>query len=143
MRFYALHVYATTSDVAYDAIYILLWSQIEINIALITASAPALRPLFKRTFGSTKENSSYSPYAGSNSYVRSQRGNGILELQSYKGKCETVVKGDNGSNSSQEQLTRDLGGKTGIVKTTMMSVQTNNAGQGDDKIFDSRGSPVA
>ncbi|KAH9206484.1 hypothetical protein DL95DRAFT_248214, partial [Leptodontidium sp. 2 PMI_412] len=50
LRFYALHVYAVTKDPSYDAIYILLWSQIEVNLAIISASAPALRPLFKKTF---------------------------------------------------------------------------------------------
>ncbi|KAH7076061.1 hypothetical protein FB567DRAFT_608664 [Paraphoma chrysanthemicola] len=52
IRLYALWVYTTTKDVAYDAIFILLLSQIEVNIAIISASAPALRPLIDKTFKS-------------------------------------------------------------------------------------------
>lgn len=122
MRFYALYTYVNTKDVAYDAIYILLWSQIEVNIALISASAPALRPLFKKTFGSSAGASSYTPYGGTNAYGRSQR-SGPLELHSYRGRNETfVAKGDQGSHSSQEQLTREIGGKNGIVKTVETTI---------------------
>jgi hypothetical protein len=110
LRFYGLYTYVNTKYVAYDAIYILLWSQIELNIALISASAPALRPLFKKIFGTSDGNSSYTPYGGPNAYVRSQRG-GRMELQTYSGKVEAVAKGDQGSNSSQEQLTRSVVGE--------------------------------
>ncbi|OAG04054.1 uncharacterized protein CC84DRAFT_1050559, partial [Paraphaeosphaeria sporulosa] len=53
VRIYALYTYTYTKDVAYDAIFILLLSQIEVNVAIISASAPALRPLFKKTFRNT------------------------------------------------------------------------------------------
>ncbi|OCL10973.1 hypothetical protein AOQ84DRAFT_288161, partial [Glonium stellatum] len=54
VRVYALHVWATgLTDTPYNGAYILLWSQIEINAAIISASIPSLKPLFKRTFGST------------------------------------------------------------------------------------------
>ncbi|KAH4999209.1 hypothetical protein HBI24_181730 [Parastagonospora nodorum] len=56
VRLYALWVYMTTKDVAYDAIFILLLSQIEINVAIISASAPAIRPLFNGTFLSPSYN---------------------------------------------------------------------------------------
>lgn len=126
MRFYALYTYVNTKDVAYDAIYILLWSQIEINIALISASAPALRPLFKKTFGSSGGASSFTPYGGTNAYARSQRG-GPLELHSYRGRNETVVaKGDHdqGSHSSQEHLTRKIAGQNSIVKTVETTIKS-------------------
>ncbi|KAF2437920.1 hypothetical protein P171DRAFT_319636, partial [Karstenula rhodostoma CBS 690.94] len=53
VRLYALYVYTYTQDVAYDAIFILLLSQIEVNVAIISASAPALRPFFKKAFKNT------------------------------------------------------------------------------------------
>ncbi|KAF2175163.1 hypothetical protein K469DRAFT_457304, partial [Zopfia rhizophila CBS 207.26] len=53
VRLYALYIYTVTKDVAYDAIMILLWSQIEANIAIISASVPAIRPLFCKTFANS------------------------------------------------------------------------------------------
>ncbi|KAL3439783.1 hypothetical protein BJX65DRAFT_317459 [Aspergillus insuetus] len=71
-RLNALYKYTVTEDVSYDAVQILLWSQIELNVAIISASAPSLRPLFHRIF---KGGSSYgrqcpsnSPYAGYGTY---------------------------------------------------------------------------
>ncbi|KAF8847909.1 hypothetical protein BDZ45DRAFT_754399 [Acephala macrosclerotiorum] len=117
LRFYALYVYATTKDVAYDAIYILLWSQIEVNLAIISASAPALRPMFKKTFGGSSNRSQYGYGQSSGNVFRSQNTRGVVELHSYVGKNETVVKtaiGDD-DNSSQEHILE--GDKIKIVKT--------------------------
>ncbi|KAI4681948.1 hypothetical protein J4E81_009710 [Alternaria sp. BMP 2799] len=58
MRLYALYVFAVSKDIPYDDIFILLLSQIEVNVAMISASAPAYRPLFNKVFSS----SSSSPY---------------------------------------------------------------------------------
>ncbi|KAH7065798.1 hypothetical protein BKA63DRAFT_608342 [Paraphoma chrysanthemicola] len=60
IRLYALWVYTTTKDVAYDAIFILLLSQIEVNIAIISASAPALRPLIDKTFKSQSQSPTHT-----------------------------------------------------------------------------------
>ncbi|KAK6353884.1 hypothetical protein TWF730_008307 [Orbilia blumenaviensis] len=46
-RLWSLWKYQHTVDVSYDAIFILLFSHIEINLAIMCACAPALRPLFK------------------------------------------------------------------------------------------------
>ncbi|KAL4868952.1 hypothetical protein BDV12DRAFT_208847 [Aspergillus spectabilis] len=70
-RLNALYKYTTTKDVSYDAIQILLWSQIEVNVAIISASAPSLRPLFHRMFkGSSygKQGPSNSPYPNYGNY---------------------------------------------------------------------------
>jgi hypothetical protein len=61
---YALYVYTYTKDVAYDAIFILLLSQIEVNVAIISAYASALRPLFNKAFMSTTHNRSHESGAG-------------------------------------------------------------------------------
>ncbi|KAK6335160.1 hypothetical protein TWF718_010597 [Orbilia javanica] len=46
-RLWSLWKYQHTVDVSYDAIFILLFSHIEINLAIMCACAPALKPLFK------------------------------------------------------------------------------------------------
>jgi hypothetical protein len=49
-----------------------------------------------------------------------------VELDSYsKHQATVIVIGDEGSNSIQEQLTRDLGGKSKIVKTIETTVPSH------------------
>ncbi|KAF3910222.1 hypothetical protein ABW21_db0203180 [Orbilia brochopaga] len=50
-RLWAVWKYQHTTDVSYDAIFILLFSHIEITLAMMCSCAPALKPLFK-TFAS-------------------------------------------------------------------------------------------
>ncbi|KAL5329298.1 hypothetical protein ACEPPN_002809 [Leptodophora sp. 'Broadleaf-Isolate-01'] len=125
LRFYALHVYAVTKDPSYDAIYILLWSQIEVNLAIISASAPALRPLFKKTFAGSSDRSKYG--AGFGYGQRSQLGDtrGAVELRSYNGKSETMVKTAMDDNSSQEHILED-DDQRGLRKTVETSVFREN-----------------
>ncbi|KAF3916979.1 hypothetical protein ABW20_dc0105543 [Dactylellina cionopaga] len=67
-RIYALHVWSVSKDVPYDGANILIWSQIEINAALISCSIPALKPLFKATFsGSTHAQGYQDGYYSGNS----------------------------------------------------------------------------
>ncbi|KAF2492346.1 hypothetical protein BU16DRAFT_110965 [Lophium mytilinum] len=64
IRVYALHVWATGTDTPYNAAYILVWSQIEINAAIVSASIPSLKPLFRHTFGGTTRNTTANYYSG-------------------------------------------------------------------------------
>ncbi|KAF2117014.1 hypothetical protein BDV96DRAFT_644451 [Lophiotrema nucula] len=117
VRLYALYVYTTTKDVAYDAIFILLLSQIEVNVAIISASAPALRPLFNKAFMGASYNRSNTHGAGygssgpaGNAFVRNRgKSSGQIEPFSYKGR-ETSAKSTNRgreSNKSEESILRD------------------------------------
>ncbi|KAL1959485.1 hypothetical protein VTO42DRAFT_1930 [Malbranchea cinnamomea] len=83
VRVYALTLWsAPDADVPYEGANILIWSQIEINAAIISASIPSLKPLFSRTFGQ-----STVPYAGGTKgryfqyYGRSYGGNTRLSRQ--------------------------------------------------------------
>ena len=46
-RIGALYNFQHSRDPPYDGGYILLWSQVELNAAIISSSAPALKPLVK------------------------------------------------------------------------------------------------
>ena len=46
-RISALYNFQHSRDPPYDGGYILLWSQVELNAAIISSSAPALKPLVK------------------------------------------------------------------------------------------------
>ncbi|KAI9051567.1 hypothetical protein LZ554_004612 [Drepanopeziza brunnea f. sp. 'monogermtubi'] len=118
LRFYALHVYDTTDDVAYDAIYI------EVNMAIITASAPALRPLFKRTFAGSSDRSKYG-YYGSARRSHMNAGRGAVELQPYNGKHEAVIAANMaGNDSSSQECILEWGNHRGIVKTVETKVSS-------------------
>ncbi|CAI7638620.1 unnamed protein product [Penicillium bialowiezense] len=93
VRLNALYKYTTTKDVSYDAIQILIWSQVEINVAIISASAPSLRPLFNNIFKDSSYARSYNkgrgasrtPYGGygtGRSGTRRTLENGAFELHS-------------------------------------------------------------
>ncbi|CAO2650141.1 Nn.00g014330.m01.CDS01 [Neocucurbitaria sp. VM-36] len=52
VRLWAVYLWANSGDLArYYGGYIIFWSQVEINTAIICASAPSLQPLFTRIFG--------------------------------------------------------------------------------------------
>lgn len=151
IRLYALWVYTITKDVSYDAIFvscslivgevrklitmqILLLSQIEVNVAIICGSAPALRPLFNKTFMSTSYNRSNTYGNGygangraSNSFPLSQRtrSKGQIELHSFS-ENDTIHKNTeigNVRNTSEEYI---LGG-AGITKTVDIGVHVEES----------------
>lgn len=70
IRIYALYLWSSDPDVPYQGARILLWSQIEINTALISSSIPALKPLFKSVGGFTtaKTDGYYVRYGDPRSY---------------------------------------------------------------------------
>ncbi|EPS38941.1 hypothetical protein H072_7311 [Dactylellina haptotyla CBS 200.50] len=86
-RLWSLWKYQHTLDVSYDAIFILLFSHVEINLAMMCACAPALKPLFK-TFS--------TPFSSrvDDSNIKSSR------LSSTGGKTEAAAGHSHSSNSS-------------------------------------------
>ncbi|PGH01134.1 hypothetical protein AJ79_08005 [Helicocarpus griseus UAMH5409] len=83
IRIYALHVWSSdASDVPYTGANILIWSQVEINIAIISASIPSLKVLFNRTFSgdATYKNSQgyYSRYGHQSWHRRGQSQTGLV-----------------------------------------------------------------
>lgn len=143
IRLYALWDYTVSDDVSYDAIYvraasvvslsslttvqILLLSQIEVNVAIISASAPTLRPLFKNTFPSSSYSQSCTPYGANEVTTNGQRQSAPhrqVELSSHfqheipnKGK---PPKRRLTSSTSEEFILGAQG--SGIIKTTDMQI---------------------
>ncbi|KAB8211094.1 hypothetical protein BDV34DRAFT_209261 [Aspergillus parasiticus] len=75
VRLNGLYKYSITKDVSYDAIQILFWSQIEVNVAIISASALSLRPLFANVFKSLSYVRYYSGLSNNVYGVYSTRSN--------------------------------------------------------------------
>ncbi|RYO20532.1 hypothetical protein AA0113_g9777 [Alternaria arborescens] len=130
VRLYALWVYAVTDDPPYDDIFILLLSQIEINAAIISASAPALRPLLNKAFTSSSHDRSGPGYpasyghGGQNSKMFSRtartRSNGQMELYSFGGGNRTSKVPVGGTRNTSEE---SILGVDGITKTVDMTIE--------------------
>lgn len=122
-RLIALYIFTISGDIMYNAIFILLWSQIEVNVAIISASAPALRPIFNKVFQTSSYNQP-GAYGGShsagNAFSRSQRvkGNGHIELYSSNGDGSNAVAIRGGSTSEELILEDD-----GITKTVETRIE--------------------
>lgn len=113
------------------AIYILLWSQVEINVAIISASAPALKPLVRSTLGGTSyAKSSYAKgglgySGGGSSYPGAQQNHakhGIpLSSLSRENGTSTKIQGRD-RNESEENI---VAKEDGIVKTIEVKIDTD------------------
>ncbi|KAI4647243.1 uncharacterized protein J4E79_010394 [Alternaria viburni] len=113
VRLYALYLYAVTDDPPYDDVFILLLSQIEVNAAIISASAPALRPLLTKAFMSSSHNSSGQypvsyGLGGPNSKMLSRtvrtRSRGHMELYSFNGTKRTSKIPKHGSKKTTWEI---------------------------------------
>ncbi|KAF2147298.1 uncharacterized protein K452DRAFT_314489 [Aplosporella prunicola CBS 121167] len=141
VRLNALYIYTVTKDVSFDAIYILLWSQIEVNVAIITASAPSLRPMFRETFKSSHGSSRPRLHSGSQSAgymfsrsrTRRSGGDGVIELHSYdgnEGRFETTIRGRAG-NESEECILGMTAAGINIIKTVDVQETSVEPHEGD------------
>ncbi|KNG49849.1 50s ribosomal protein l36e [Stemphylium lycopersici] len=154
IRLYALYIYAVTDDPPYDDIFaslpayktqsysqsltakqILLLSQIEVNAAIISASAPALRPLLKKAFASSSQSrSSNYPLSRSNGDIHSSKyfsrtgrylPHGQSELLSFAGASKRISRpvGSCTRNTSEESIL----GADGITKTVDVTFEEHYA----------------
>ncbi|EGX45655.1 hypothetical protein AOL_s00169g261 [Orbilia oligospora ATCC 24927] len=131
-RIWALWLYQNTKDVSYDAIFILLFSNIEINLAIITASAPPLRPLFKGVFKSSSYGHSYGyPTRSNDGWTGRSRSDGGVQLSrlgvSDDTRRQTKIRGGKEGhtrNESEEEIVAK--NSDGIVRTRDINVTITN-----------------
>ncbi|KAF3198303.1 hypothetical protein TWF192_005361 [Orbilia oligospora] len=131
-RIWALWLYQNTKDVSYDAIFILLFSNIEINLAIITASAPPLRPLFKGVFKSSSYGHSYGyPTRSNDGWTGRSRSDGGVQLSRLgvnddtrrQTKIRGGKEGHTRNESEEEIVAKD---SNGIVRTRDINVTITN-----------------
>lgn len=123
-----------------DGIFLLVWSSVEINVAIISASAPSLQPFVKSVIdGSTASKSGYSrsgyPQGGGSSATGggSQVAGNQIPLESYSGpgrdaRITTNVTG-RGMGESEESIVM----KSGIMRTTDVRVEIIGDGRSDEE----------
>lgn len=130
VRINALYIYQHSKDVPLDAIYLLLWSQIELNVAIISASAPALKPLFRAVLGASvfgKSGQGKSMYGnGGNEY-----GNNSIALKSKNGGKKLPSNDDSILNESEEAIVPNGDEEDGIRKTTHVEVRHDDLKGGE------------
>ncbi|PWW79825.1 hypothetical protein C7212DRAFT_157847, partial [Tuber magnatum] len=125
-RINALYIFQNSKDIPYDAIFILIWSQVEINVAIISASAPGILPLAKSIAGgsTTGKSSGYShPVSPKNQTCH-------IALKPFGGtnrggSATSDVTGGRGAlNESEENIVT----KSGIIRTTDVRVEMGRTG---------------
>lgn len=131
VRINALYIYQHSAEPPYDGAYILIWSQVELNAAIISSSAPALKPLAKGFMGGSAVFS--SQYGNTNGYT-AERSKGVA-LRSYGGGDKSVsggpgvhsteIRGKSLVNESEENIIGkdDIGG---IYRTTDVTIDVEN-----------------
>ncbi|KAI5795795.1 hypothetical protein EDC01DRAFT_614515 [Geopyxis carbonaria] len=115
------HAVTSGGDIPYVAAYILLWSQVEVNAAISTASAPALKPLVRSVLGGSTWGKSYGVAGGA--YGRSGRSGGQgygREMESFHTHGGGGVTSTAAGGGSTENIIQTPQG--GIVRTTDVKV---------------------
>ncbi|KAF4471582.1 integral membrane PTH11 [Fusarium albosuccineum] len=128
----------TTPDPGEDTFYSIspVWSIVETNLAIICASVPALRPLFRRwfpkLFGGSSRKTTGTPYG--NNYASGTRGTNGLRSTNHDGAIDIRLKDLRGSrahhteirsispNGSEEEIMT----YNGIMRTTNVDVAYEN-----------------
>lgn len=119
-----------------QTVQVLLWSQIEVNVAIICSSIASLRPLFKSAFGGAGSRSGGMRYVskGPSGLGSSQYGTG-LELSSRKEWERPITKAEaqlhSMDNDSQEFI---LSKEDGIKRTIETSVTSQEIRREDEII---------
>ena len=150
VKVYYLTGYGQFGDFLWDATPLTIWSATEVNVGIIAASIPSLKPLFKSILGSTYGQSAYGKYPtnsrgyaqqisgkdGAHSNISRSRNNGVkgeaFEMHNNTG--NSAVRTGNrerdklGFNNSEESIlpmqSNVSGEEKGIIKTTQVSVKS-------------------
>ncbi|KAM0705658.1 hypothetical protein Q7P35_007018 [Cladosporium inversicolor] len=133
IRIHALWAYFHSKDMGYDAIGVLLWGQIELNVAIVCASAASLRPLFGSAFAGSgpRSRSGHAQYRSSRNYgLGSSHFGDTVALSMRKGpetKIEAELHGMQDGDSQELILSHE----DGIKRTRETNVTSESAGTHD------------
>ncbi|KAL1586935.1 hypothetical protein WHR41_04015 [Cladosporium halotolerans] len=135
IRIHALWAYFNSENPGYDAIGVLLWGQIEINVGIICASIASLRPLFKSAFSGSQSRSKSSglQYHAGQHYALGSRqyGEGIdLATGDSKTRVNTKIEAElrDMDNDSQELILDKEEGIMRTIETQITSEQVQARG---------------
>jgi hypothetical protein len=130
VRINALYLFQTSKDIPYDAIFILIWSQVEINVAITSASAPGILPLVKSLAGISTTGKS-----GGYSYPKSPRIKSphiiLQSLRRTKRGEEATANVTAGTGGPLNESEENIVTKSGIIRTTDVRVEITPDGQSE------------
>ncbi|KAL1650830.1 hypothetical protein SLS58_000949 [Diplodia intermedia] len=119
LRLWTLSIWAKSPDVPYSGGPILIWSQIELNLAIISASFPAMKALFAHTLSDNATNrksshgARYFKYSyGANSVDKSKGMNAKDSIISLK--TLSFIKSGSGETRTSNTFTRSGNGTRGL-----------------------------
>lgn len=144
VKVYYLTGYGQFGDFLWDATPLTIWSATEVNVGIIAASIPSMKPLFKSILGTIYGKSAYGNYPqNSRGYAhqisgrdgenntRSRNNGEAFEMHTS---ASTAVRSGNrerdklGFNNSEESIlplqSNRSGEEKGIVKTTQVHVKS-------------------
>lgn len=123
--------YGKHGDFLYDSSDLTIWTTIEICTAILAASIPCLKPLFKailsgssaERYGSKYNNNGYYRSTGGKKSQHGPENNGNIELYGRSRHTTTAGVGNQSRTGSEESIiyTKGSGGE-GITKTTQVIV---------------------
>ena len=126
LRVYALSLWsAPDADVPYAGANILIWSQIEINTAIISASIPSLKPILNRVFGVSVVRSRTRQYQH---YTSSYRTTNMSQQRTFG------TYGDHGLDSSVTATFNQLNDCGGVTEMELGDLR--NVANGCNRIHD-------
>lgn len=143
MKITTIGSYGRTNDFLYDSTGLTIWTTTELNVGIIAACVPCLKPLFKallhssgyRSTSKNKPNTRTYALQGSGKATKdasraAERGESY-QMQSYKSEIGSNTRKVYPDNVSEDSLLAFEG--TGIVKTMQVDISSNKH-QGDNKI---------
>lgn len=138
VRINALYIYQhSNGDQPYTGAWILIWSQVELNAAVISSSAPALKPLAKGILGgsgifsASKYGRSGGAFTGQSKNIALRSFNGEKSVSGGTGIHTTEIRGKTIVNESEENIIgKDLENHGGIYRTTDVTVDVEHGNGG-------------
>lgn len=125
---------------------VLLWSQIELNAAIICSSIASLRPLFKRVFASTASRSNGQYYDTGNIYTPNRSTTYEMHstgLKSHDGRANTKIEAQlRGMDNDSQELILDKEHADGIRRTVETQISSEQVDDNEVERYKGRNSPV-
>ncbi|KAK0111669.1 hypothetical protein ONS95_002014 [Cadophora gregata] len=117
IRLYTIKVFATSKDPFFDGVPINTWSMIEINVAVVCASVPAMKPLFtkavrERMTGSSRTRTAFNSY-----------GHQMLPLSGEENKSPSGGFRDAKSGYMAKATSKGMGGSEEHINSKIQGIE--------------------
>ncbi|KAG4412716.1 hypothetical protein IFR04_014147 [Cadophora malorum] len=117
IRLYTIKVFATSKDPFFDGVPINIWSMIEINVAVVCASVPAMKPLFTKAVRE-RMTSSKSTRTAFNSY-----GHQMLPLSGEENKSPSGVFREGKSGYIAKATSKGMGDSEEHINSKIQGIE--------------------